>query len=225
MVPSQLKLIIFDLDDTLAPAEANYDLAMQEIGIDPKGEAFLKARKTVKDRLPALAPAARSRFLYLKTYLEQTNQYSPQKSLELAEAYESSVARRMGSDWHRLNRDQLFRQIRSRGYRLAILSNETTRMQTRKLAAFEAHEKHFDLLLTSEERGMEKPQPALFLEMLQRFHVSAPEALMIGDSYENDIEPCVKLGIPCLHTLEFKTSTRKHNRTLDQLDQILNHLI
>lgn len=224
MVTKKPELIIFDLDDTLAPAEIIYDLTLKELGIEPNDQTFLKARQKVKENLPTLAPVARSRFLYLKTYLEMSHSYSAQKSLQLGEDYELQVIKKMTAEWTRLQRPRLFRTLRTKGYRLAVLSNETCRLQTRKLASFEGSDHFFEMLLTSEERGMEKPQPLLFKEMLQYFNLDAKKALMIGDSLENDIQPCLQLGIPCIQSLEFKKPSLPHAQSIEKLDQILDFL-
>jgi HAD superfamily hydrolase (TIGR01549 family) len=218
------RLILFDLDDTLAPAESIYDLALSNIGIAPKDPLYLSARQKVKEKLPPLAPVARSRFLYLKAYLELNHSYTAQKNLELADAYERNVAEKMAEQWKILKRPQLFHKLKNAGFHLAVLTNETCRMQTRKLAAMEDQDHFFELLLTSEERGFEKPEQKLFSEVLSHFKISASEALMVGDSFENDIRPCIEMKIPCIQTLEFKDSTQRHSQTIDKLDQILDFL-
>ncbi len=218
------KLIIFDLDDTLLPAESTYDLALSEIGISPQDPSFLKARAQVKSLLPPLAPVARSRFLYLKCYLEMNHLYSAQSHLDLAEKYENLVVKKMQASWQNLKRPALFRNLKSHGFEIAILTNETCRLQTRKLASFESGEKFFDFLLSSEERGVEKPNLNLFKELLTRFQVNASQTLMVGDSLENDIQPALELKIPCLQTIEFKNSQTKLCPMIKSLDEVLDYI-
>lgn len=57
------------------------------------------------------------------------------------------------------------------------------------------------LRLCSFELGMAKPDPAVFAEALIRADVPASEAVMVGDSYRDDIEPAVALGMETVWVL------------------------
>jgi HAD superfamily hydrolase (TIGR01549 family) len=52
-----------------------------------------------------------------------------------------------------------------------------------------------DLLVVSEEVGVAKPDPAIFLAALERAGCGAHEAVMVGDSWPNDIEGARAVGI------------------------------
>ena len=54
---------------------------------------------------------------------------------------------------------------------------------------------HIDLLMASEEAGVSKPDPAIFALALGRLGCSADEAVMVGDSWENDIVGAQRAGI------------------------------
>ena len=41
--------------------------------------------------------------------------------------------------------------------------------------------------MTSEEAGVEKPNPKIFLDCLHKLQIKPQEALYIGDSFERDI--------------------------------------
>lgn len=44
-----------------------------------------------------------------------------------------------------------------------------------------------DLLVTSEDVGVAKPDPVIFYHTLQRCGITADAAIMVGDSWSNDI--------------------------------------
>ena len=44
-----------------------------------------------------------------------------------------------------------------------------------------------DAMVTSEEAGVEKPNPKIFLDCLHKLQIKPQEALYIGDSFERDI--------------------------------------
>lgn len=53
----------------------------------------------------------------------------------------------------------------------------------------------FPLVTTYENMHATKPQPAYYSEILDRIGVQPAQALMVGNDWENDIEPAHELGI------------------------------
>ena len=51
------------------------------------------------------------------------------------------------------------------------------------------------MLVVSEEVGISKPDPRIFVVALERAGVEAPEAVMVGDSWANDVEGARAAGI------------------------------
>jgi putative hydrolase of the HAD superfamily len=56
-------------------------------------------------------------------------------------------------------------------------------------------EPYLDLVVTSEEVGVDKPEPAIFLTALKRARVSDSEAIHIGDQYDSDVAGAIATGI------------------------------
>lgn len=56
-------------------------------------------------------------------------------------------------------------------------------------------ESYLDFVVTSEEAGEDKPEPAIFLMALQRAGVSAQEAIHVGDQYVIDVVGARRAGI------------------------------
>ncbi|KUG19631.1 hypothetical protein ASZ90_010642 [hydrocarbon metagenome] len=57
---------------------------------------------------------------------------------------------------------------------------------------------HFDAVIFSSDEGCKKPSPRIFQSALKQLGLSPGEVLVIGDSFENDIIPALKLGMQAL---------------------------
>lgn len=75
-----------------------------------------------------------------------------------------------------------------------ILTDLTTAIQIRKLKKMELHDS-FDLILTSEFIGEDKPCLDGFKLASKRLNFNLNESWYIGDSFEKDYAPCELLGI------------------------------
>ena len=71
-------------------------------------------------------------------------------------------------------------------------------------------------LVTPEDAGAWKPDPAMFLHALDALGVAPSEAMMIGDDYEKDIVPAEKLG------LQVFWIRRGENGLVDAFEKIQN---
>jgi putative hydrolase of the HAD superfamily len=78
--------------------------------------------------------------------------------------------------------------------RVVVVSNNLLDEQQEKLRDCGLAE-HVDALVVSEEAGVSKPDPRIFHIALERAGVSAREAVMVGDSWENDIEGARAVGM------------------------------
>ncbi len=81
--------------------------------------------------------------------------------------------------------------LRSRGLRLGLLSNTA-----RDLEEFVAHhDLQVDAVLTSRTHGKTKPHETIFRRMLELLDVEAEEAVMIGDTLDDDVEGARAVGM------------------------------
>jgi putative hydrolase of the HAD superfamily len=217
---SQIRNIVFDLDDTLVGSSRAYDRAMDSLGIPKKGEKFQLARKRTKEQLPQLAPAARNRFLYFKNYLEHESSLNPAELMKLANSYDQLVAEDLWKQWSELNRLELMQSLKALGFKLYVLTNESLRLQTLKLSGFSPEQNWLSGYLTSEEVGFEKPSEKIYLKFFERFGLKASECVMIGDSFEKDIAASQKWGMQSVLTEEFLTSETKFPLTIKNLNDL-----
>ncbi len=79
-------------------------------------------------------------------------------------------------------------------FKLGILTNGMPPHQRRKLAASGVADA-FDTVVTSGGVGVGKPDLAAFDAVLEGLGVSAGEVVMVGDTYERDIEGAVAAGL------------------------------
>lgn len=81
--------------------------------------------------------------------------------------------------------------LRARGLLLGLLSNTS-----RDLAQFVAHHGlDVDAVLTSHTHGKTKPHETIFRRMLELLGVTAEEAVMVGDTLEDDVEGARAVGM------------------------------
>lgn len=81
--------------------------------------------------------------------------------------------------------------LRSRGLLIGLLSNSA-----RDLDAFVVHHGlAVDAVLTSGTHGKTKPHEAIFLRMLELLGVVPGEAVMVGDTVEDDVEGALAVGM------------------------------
>jgi putative hydrolase of the HAD superfamily len=82
-------------------------------------------------------------------------------------------------------------ELRAAGLQLAVVSNGI-----RDLTAFVAHHRlDVDAIVDSRRHGRVKPHPTIFQAALDLLGVGASDAVMVGDSIEEDIEGARALGM------------------------------
>jgi putative hydrolase of the HAD superfamily len=80
-------------------------------------------------------------------------------------------------------------------HRLGLLTNGPSDIQRLKLEG-SGLAPHFESVAISGEMGVGKPEPAAFAQILGRLGVEPHEAVMVGDSWERDIEGALAAGLP-----------------------------
>jgi HAD superfamily hydrolase (TIGR01549 family) len=81
--------------------------------------------------------------------------------------------------------------LRGRGLKLGLLSNTA-----RDLNVFvEHHRLSVDAVLTSRAHGKTKPHATIFRRMLELLDVAPEEAMMVGDTVDDDIEGALAVGM------------------------------
>jgi putative hydrolase of the HAD superfamily len=85
-------------------------------------------------------------------------------------------------------------RLRAHGLKIGLLSNSS-----RDLAEFVAHHGlPADALLTSHAHGKTKPHASIFRAVLDLLGVAVAEAVMVGDTVEDDVEGARAVGMRAL---------------------------
>jgi putative hydrolase of the HAD superfamily len=221
-----IKTVFFDLDDTLVPGLSIYRQAMMTLGLSEESRSYLDGKARVKALVPQGYAASHSRCLYFKRMLEIEGRYSHSFLLDLTESYENTVVELMKQEWQRLNRDDLMEALLAKGLRLAVITNETLRMQLKKLRGLDPQSRYFSTVAVSEEVGFGKPDLKIFQTALAQAQAQAEAALMIGDGIETDVLPAKSLGMKAFLSTEFCSSEKaaQADAVLSKLDEILTRL-
>jgi putative hydrolase of the HAD superfamily len=81
--------------------------------------------------------------------------------------------------------------LRDRGLKLGLLSNSA-----RDLDEFVGHHGlSVDAVLTSRAHGKTKPHETIFRRMLELLDVAPPDAVLVGDTIEDDVEGATAIGM------------------------------
>ncbi len=85
-------------------------------------------------------------------------------------------------------------ELLKRGLKLAVISDAPRREAWLRLCYLQLHHM-FDIVLAHEDTGEYKPSPVPFTIVLEKLGIEPDEALMIGDWPERDIAGAKRLGI------------------------------
>jgi putative hydrolase of the HAD superfamily len=196
--------VLFDLDNTAYaydPAHrgglhAAFDVAK---GIHARLATFDSfvaeydaARREVKPHVAHRA-AEHCRFLYFKRLIERlTGRTQSAPTVALHDAYWAGYHAAMRRDD---GCAEVLASLRDHGVPTAFVTNFTTERQFRKLQTLGLADA-VDLIVTSEEAGAEKPDPAIVVLAMHRMNVVAsPAVVLVGDSVTDDGGVAAATGI------------------------------
>jgi putative hydrolase of the HAD superfamily len=115
--------------------------------------------------------------------------------------------------------------LKSKGYRLAVISNGITIKQWEKLVRMNLHY-FFDEIITSEEVGFEKPNKRIFEEALNKMGCKAENSVMIGNKFKEDVMGGVNAGMSAILVNSKINDFEKQKIRDENLDiQIIDNII
>jgi putative hydrolase of the HAD superfamily len=198
--------LFFDLDHTLwdfrtnsraVLIELHAELGMEERGIPEAG--FVAVYEAVNAELwkgydGGVIPKEVLRALRFRKALEHFGVKDARLAKDLEETYMERCPHRSALNPGALD---LLRDLRPH-YRMHIITNGFLETQTLKLAA-SGIRPFFDVVLTSEQAGANKPSARIFRHALRSAGAKARESLMIGDNAAADIAGARNAGIDQAH--------------------------
>jgi haloacid dehalogenase superfamily, subfamily IA, variant 3 with third motif having DD or ED/haloacid dehalogenase superfamily, subfamily IA, variant 1 with third motif having Dx(3-4)D or Dx(3-4)E len=191
-----LQAVIFDVDFTIARPGPD---------LGPDGYVRLGARHGLELDAASYDGARRAAFGTLKRHPELDHDQEiwilfTQRIIEgmggSGDTY--AAAAEMTANWEHAHHFELFDDVlpalaalRAHGLKLGLLSNTE-----RDLGLFVAHHRlAVDAVLTSRLHGKTKPHDSIFRRMLELLDVQAAEAVMVGDTIEDDVEGAKAVGM------------------------------
>jgi putative hydrolase of the HAD superfamily len=192
-----LRAVLFDVDFTLAKpgpdlGPEGYQRLGRRFGLDLDPARYDEARRAAVERLerhPELDHDEEVWVLFTEQIVRGMGGNSDR-------AYECAVE--MTRAWEHAHNFDIYEDVlptlealRGHGLRIGLVSNTG-----RDLHAFVAHHGLVvDAAVGSGAYGKTKPHPTIFRYALEQVDVEAPEAVMVGDSLDDDIEGARAVGM------------------------------
>jgi FMN phosphatase YigB (HAD superfamily)/ribulose-5-phosphate 4-epimerase/fuculose-1-phosphate aldolase len=195
------KGVIFDLDNTIYNYDSSHKKAIHETflyiiknsNIEYKTEEVKEIYETVSTKIKyelSNTASSHNKGIYFKQLLERL--LMPLAILPvLNEIYwdtfyntmECFVGVKEFISWNKKN-----------GIKIGILTDYETEYQVQKLIKLDLIQ-YCDIIITSEEVGIEKPSSQMFQTILRKLNLSSDEVIMIGDNFDKDIMGASNMNI------------------------------
>jgi HAD superfamily hydrolase (TIGR01509 family) len=222
--------ILFDLDDTLIPSEALYAIGLRAAHAKLQSfkpvswsrffALYKKSRALVKAQL-GTRPAARNRVLYFKTLVELCfGLQRPRITLALFDAFNTAWADIQAAEIHAVAIPLAQR------FKLGVITNQLSLTQLQKMERIDPLGAYFKILVTSEDAGVEKPDPRIYKMACKKLGTRPAQTLLVGDSWSADVMGGIKAGLPVAF-LSLSPPGRRlpsrcfHIRSIAELPQLL----
>lgn len=221
--------IIFDLDNTLYNYDKCHIYALQQtlqlISIDTNIDIptleyeYNNINKKIKIELGNTA-SSHNRFIYFKNLLENLKIINPKINPYI------NIIKYNAIYWDKFNEHiilnncilELLNLLKNNKIKIALLTDFQTQEQFIKLTKLGILE-YFNIIITSEEIGIEKPNSKGFLTILNRLQILPYQALMIGDNYEKDILGALNCSIPAIFINNTNNTSISINNSNSQIIQ------
>ena len=224
-----VKDIFFDLDHTLWDFDKNSMLAFKRVfkkfKITIEFHAFLKIYEPInveywkKYREDKVSKENLRRGRLIDSFNFFDLIYTTEKIDEIADAY----IQELPFDNHLFEGAVEILDYLILKYRLHIITNGFEEVQHKKLKN-SGIDHYFSTVTTSEEVGVKKPNPKVFLTALNKANSLPTQSVMIGDSLEADILGANNIGMQTIFYNYRNESISKKIKSIDSLLEIKNYL-
>ena len=195
------KGIIFDLDNTIYNYDTSHKKALHETflyiiknsNIEDKIEELTEMYETVSKKIKyelSNTASSHNKGIYFKQLLE--NLLMPLALLPaLNEIYWDTFYNTMDCF---VGIKEFISWNKKIGVKIGILTDYETEYQVQKLIKLDLIQ-YCDIIVTSEEVGIEKPSSQMFQTILRKLNLSSDEVIMIGDNFDKDIVGASNMNI------------------------------
>ena len=222
------KHIFFDLDRTLWDFDKNSERALrilfEECGLAQHIPSFESFQKVYYNKNKALWHA----YSIGKISKESLRYERFRSTLKKFQLTDESLIKRFGDGYVDLSPKQtalvpfaveVISDLKQMGFTLHIITNGFLEVQHIKLKHAGIHH-HFDVILCSEEVGVNKPNLQIFKHALRLANTTAQASLMIGDDYRADVAGALKAGMQAIWYQEKKNEKSKYDYKINCLSEI-----
>ena len=223
------KHIFFDLDRTLWDFEKNSENALKQLFDEtadrhhlPSFHKFLNVYKEVNAKLW-------TKYGKGKITKEELRDERFNKTFQKLEVFDETLGPYFGEHYIRISPFQtalfpdakeVLAELKKEGYHLHIITNGFKDVQHIKLETSDI-KSYFDVILSSEELGVNKPNPVIFKKALEMAGAKAENSTMIGDNLEVDVIGATNVG---MHGIHFDPEGRMKDRADGTRIRRLNEL-
>ena len=188
-----IKTILFDIDNTLYDFDRGNEEGLRTVSdycakhFGWSAEQTLMRHKQARRAVEAVTgkncAAAHNRLIRFQFMLENENLPLEPHALTLYHCYWDTLLSCIVPDEELTS---FLRWAKEKDLRIGIATNMTAYVQYLKLRKLSILP-YVDFIVTSEEAGAEKPDPAFFARCLAKAQCPPEQCLMVGDSLRNDV--------------------------------------
>jgi HAD superfamily hydrolase (TIGR01549 family) len=219
-----LRGILFDLDGTLIDRQTTLDLFAHELAItyaedlnEIDTDEFLRIIHEADNK------GYRPKAEVFQLFIQNLPWINPPTVEELSDSWYTTYpkcAQAMKGAY------TVLETLKTRGFKLGIITNGTERSQTGKIERLDFHS-YVETIIISESAGIKKPDPKIFQMALDDLNLSPAETYFVGDHPTNDITGAEAVGLTAVYLSGYSpwpdnTPSPKHQ--INHLIQLL-HLI
>ena len=151
-------------------------------------EAFDEAeRKSAADEAIATANLEKMIELHVKWQLAHLGLNEPALQRHLVEGFIAPVCAAAAAN------ARLLAGLSEQGFELGVVSNGCGNVE--KLCADLGYAPYLSLIVDSRRVRLFKPDPAIYLDAVEKLGIDPAAILMVGDSFERDVLPAKKAGL------------------------------
>ncbi|MEJ7540869.1 HAD family hydrolase [Staphylococcus intermedius] len=235
---AQIKLVIFDLDNTLYPFDALWREANQTTF-----ESYERFKGIHYDEFLPLYQKYDQHFwkqhdsghisldeLRRLRLIETLKHYDIDVTHEEAQAYfERFFSLLLSKITVNETMNALLNELKSY-VEIAVLTNGKLTEQKTKMENLQLNAIFNDNIYISEALGGEKPEPQAFLKVTDTLKIRPEETVMIGDSWSNDVKGALNVGMSAIwfnppHENEQQTESQQLHIFNGEIEQLLRKLI
>lgn len=225
----QLKHIFFDLDHTLWDFDKNAELAFERIFLENKIDLPIKTFIEVYNPINQA---------YWKLYQVNKVSHDELRYGRLKDSFEACQLTISDDRIAKISDDfiaylplnnhliegtiETLDYLRDK-YELHIITNGFAHVQESKMVNANLN-RFFNTITNSEKAGYKKPHQNIFQYALDVAHAQKQESIMIGDSWEADVEGALKFGMQAIYFNPHNTQVTKEIIQIEKLIELQNIL-